>query len=132
MILADTSAWIDYFADKDSYARRHLRLALVDDDLVIGDLVLVEILQGIRSDRQLRETSGTLGHFKFVSLCGPQIAKAAASNFRLLRSRGITIRGTIDVIIATWCVENDAEIIHNDRDFAAMERLLGLRRYRPD
>ena len=66
MILADTSAWIDYFADKDSYARRHLRLALVDDDLVIGDLVLVEILQGIRSERQLRETSGTLGHFKFV------------------------------------------------------------------
>lgn len=73
---------------------------------------------------------GALSQYRRENLCGFAIAEAAAANYRLLRSRGITVRGTIDVVIATWCVENDAAIIHNDRDLAAMEGLLGLRAYK--
>lgn len=70
-----------------------------------------------------------LKRFRSVSLLGPNIAVRAAANYRLLRSRGITVRGTIDVIIATWCIENDVAIIHNDRDMRIMEEQLGLRAY---
>ena len=67
--------------------------------------------------------------FPVVSLCSEQIAIAAAANYRQLRSRGLTIRGTIDVIIATWCIANDARLLHNDRDFLAMENALDLKPY---
>lgn len=70
-----------------------------------------------------------LERFEIVTLCGPDVAIRAAANYRLRRSRGITVRGTIDVIIATWCIENDVAIIHNARDMRIMEEQLGLRAY---
>lgn len=130
MILVDTSAWIDYFNEVDSPAAALVDQALLTGQTVVGDLVLVEVLQGVRHSKDLRRFSDTFSSLLRRSLCGPEIAELAAANYRFLRRQGITIRGTIDVIIATWCVTNDAEIIHNDRDLAAMERLLGVRAFR--
>jgi predicted nucleic acid-binding protein len=129
MILADTSAWIDFLKGKESPAALALDLAAGQDALIVGDLVLVELLQGYREGRELAALREDLRNFPIVSLCGPLLAPKAADNYRLLRSRGVTLRGTIDVIIATWCVENDVPLIHADRDFAGMEKWLGLRRW---
>jgi predicted nucleic acid-binding protein len=129
MILADTSAWIDFLKGKRSPAAQTLDRAAGEDALIVGDLILVELLQGYREGRELAALREDLRNFPMVSLCGPILAPKAADNYRLLRNRGITVRGTIDVIIATWCVENDVPLIHADRDFEGMEKWLGLRRW---
>ncbi|GGD85726.1 ribonuclease VapC [Aureimonas endophytica] len=128
-VLIDTSAWIDYFNPRETAAAASVARALAEDDVVLGDLVLVELLQGIRQDRQVGRTLEELGRLERASLCGPVLAELAAANYRLLRRKGLTIRGTIDVIIATWCIANRVAIIHNDRDLAVMERELGLVAY---
>lgn len=126
MILADTSVWIDYLASRETKEAARLDVAIDDREIVIGDLILVEVLQGARSDAKLRDAARKLGQLPCVVLCGPSLAPKAAANYRALRQRGITIRGTIDVIIATWCLENGAALLHNDRDFDVLERHLGL------
>lgn len=126
MILVDTSVWIDVLAERDSPAVEAFETALRDGPPVTGDLILVEILQGFRDGKRLRLAQAALSQFDKVSLCGPEIAPKAAANYRLLRQHGITVRGTIDVIIATWCIENKVALLHGDRDFLAMEQALGL------
>jgi predicted nucleic acid-binding protein len=98
-----------------------------DDDLLVGDLILLEVLQGARNEADARQFEEALLEFPTVSLLDPDMAIAAAANFRLLRSRGITIRKTIDLIIGTFCIERGHVLLHSDRDFEPMERLLGLR-----
>ncbi|MEX6505531.1 PIN domain-containing protein [Jiella sp. M17.18] len=126
MILVDTSVWIDFFNGSDRPWTKALAAASRDGHVVVGDLVLAEVLQGFRNERDFREARRVLSLFPAVALCGHEVAEAAAANYRLLRRRGLTLRGTIDVIVATWCIVNDAAIIHNDRDLATMERELGL------
>ena len=126
MILADTSVWIDHFAGKPNRATKLLAEELAADNVVIGDLVMVEFLQGFRFPRQVREIEEMLSKIGKVTLCGPEIALTAAANYRALRRAGVTVRGTIDVIIATWCVENRVPLLYGDRDFKAMEQRLGL------
>lgn len=128
MILADTSAWIDYLRGTASPAAEALDTALGKDEIVIGDLILVELLQGYRQDREVREIEATLSQLPVVTLCGPELAIMAANNYRFLRTKGVTVRGTIDVIIATWCIVHDARLIAVDRDFHPMEKWLGLNR----
>lgn len=130
MILVDTSAWIDYFKGIDLPWTRAIRGLSLGDKIVLGDLVIVEILQGIRDERRRVLTREAIYQHRTVALCNPAIAEQAADNYRFLRRKGITIRGTIDVIIATWCIANRAAIIHNDRDMAVMERELGLVSFR--
>ena len=129
MILADTSAWIDYLQGKDTSAARALDQCLKVDGLLMGDLILVELLQGFREGQALNDLMDDIRLFPVVTLCGPVLAFTAANNYRLLRRKGITVRGTIDVIIATWCVMNDIPLIHADRDFEGMEKWLGLKRW---
>ncbi|MEF2070970.1 type II toxin-antitoxin system VapC family toxin [Consotaella aegiceratis] len=129
MILADTSAWIEFFARSRTPVAGALEAALRREVIVVGDLVAVELLQGIRNDRHRAEIGEVIGRCRQETLCGPTLAPIAAENYRSLRRRGVIVRGTIDVIIATWCIENDAQIIHNDRDLRAMEDALGLRVY---
>lgn len=129
MILADTSAWIDFLRNKDTPAAAALDKAAGTDGLLMGDLILVELLQGYREGRALAELKDDLRLFPIVTLCGPALALKAADNYRLLRKKGITVRGTIDVIIATWCVTNEVPLIHADRDFEGMEKWLGLKRW---
>ncbi|KAB0680679.1 type II toxin-antitoxin system VapC family toxin [Aureimonas leprariae] len=129
MILVDSSAWIDFLASRETPWTDAVADATRDGEVVVGDLVLAEVLQGFRIEHELTNARRVLRMFPQRTLCDPSIAEDAAANFRLLRRRGLTIRGTIDVIIATWCLRNDASIIHNDRDLAVMERELGLVSY---
>lgn len=92
----------------------------------MGDLILVEILQGLRPGPRFRTIAGILSGIPCQTLCGPGLAPLAAANYRALRTKGITVRGTIGVVIATWCVENGVALLHDDRDFDPMERHLGL------
>jgi predicted nucleic acid-binding protein len=126
MILADTSVWIDHFAGRPSRATALLARELAADNVAIGDLIMVEFLQGFRFPWLIREIEDMLAKIGKVTLCGPEIALTAAANYRALRRAGVTVRGTIDVIIATWCIVNRVPLLYGDRDFKVMEERLGL------
>ena len=126
MILVDSSVWIDLLNDVVTEPVRRLRALLPTTPLLIGDLILCEVLQGFRTDAQAKLVERSLSRFEAVSLIDPELAVKAAANYRFLRRRGITVRKTIDVIIATYCIERGHSLLHSDRDFAPLERLLGL------
>ena len=126
MILVDSSVWIDLLNNVVTDPVRRLRALLPTTPLLIGDLILCEVLQGFRIEAQARLVERSLSRFEAVSLIDPELAVKAAANYRFLRRRGITVRKTIDVIIATYCIERGHSLLHSDRDFAPMERLLGL------
>lgn len=126
MILVDSSVWIDLLNNVVTDPVRRLRALLPTTPLLIGDLILFEVLQGFRIEAQARLVERSLSRFEAVSLIDPELAVKAAANYRFLRRRGITVRKTIDVIIATYCIERGHSLLHSDRDFAPMERLLGL------
>ncbi len=99
--------------------------------VVIGDLIVTEVLQGFRSDSAYRQARTLLDPLTLCQLGGREVALAAAHNYRHLRARGVTVRKTIDVVIASFCMLHGLDLLHADRDFDAMERDLGLRVYRP-
>lgn len=127
MRLVDSSVWIDYFKGITSPETERLDALLGTETLLIGDLILAEVLQGfsIESEfnqaRQLMTTS-----FDVVSLAGPANAVQAARNYRTLRGQGVTIRKTIDTLIATYCIENGVSLLFSDRDFKPFVDYLGL------
>jgi len=127
VIVADTSAWIDYFRGVSAPHTDILDLELSRSQIVTGDLIIAEFLQGFREERDFQEAKRIMESLEYRDFVGKDIAISAAQNYRILRKSGITIRKTIDVIIATFCIENDFELIHNDRDFEAMEERLGLK-----
>jgi predicted nucleic acid-binding protein len=127
MILVDSSVLIDYLNNIVTDSVRRLDEFLPSEPLLIGDLILCEVLQGYRSEATATLAQRSLSRFKTVSLCGSDLAVIAAANYRFLRTRGITIRKTIDIIIGTFCIERGHHLLHSDRDFEPMERLLGLR-----
>jgi len=127
MILVDTSVWIDYFNGSDTRETSILDALLGTEPLLIGDLILVEVLQGFRSDAELARATRLLGLLEFRELVGREVAIRSAFNYRSLRARGVTVRKTIDVIIGTWCILNNHQILHSDRDFDPLEKHLGLR-----
>jgi predicted nucleic acid-binding protein len=126
MLVVDTSAWIDYLRGTDSSAAILLDQRIGQMRIILPDLVLAEILRGLQTDALARSTQQILLEFEMVTIGGHDIAIKAATNYRILRSIGVTIRGTIDLLIATWCIENKIPLLHSDRDFTAMERHLGL------
>lgn len=126
MILVDSSVWIDHFRDAATEPVFRLRGLIEREQLLVGDLVLCEVLQGLRSDAEARLVEGALREFELVSLVDRELAIIAAANYRLLRGRGVTVRTTVDLIIGTFCIERGHALLHNDRDFAPMERFLGL------
>jgi len=127
---ADTSVWVDYLNGTDTPAASALAQWLAAAQVCIGDLVMMEVLQGLREER-VRRVSGILGRLPARSMCSPELAVAAAANYRALRRRGITVRSTIDCLIATYCIESGAELLHSDHDFDPFEEHLGLRVARP-
>ena len=127
MILVDSSVWVDYFRGKATRQTELLDSLLGNQLLAIGDLILTEVLQGFDHDREFRRAKVFLTSLEVVDLGGEIVAVQAAKNFRKLRSAGVTVRKTIDCIIATWCIENGNELLHADRDFDAFEAHLGLR-----
>ena len=95
--------------------------------LVVGDLVLCEVLQGLQTDAEAALVERALRRFDVVPMLSPDLAVRAAAHYRLLRARGVTVRKTIDLLIGTFCIERQHALLHNDRDFDGMERHLGLR-----
>jgi predicted nucleic acid-binding protein len=127
MIIADTSAWIDYFKGTDAAHTNILDRELTRNRVGTGDLIIAEFLQGFRNDRDYQEAKSLMDSLEYFDLVGKEVAFLAGQNFRLLRREGITVRKTIDVLIASFCILNDFELIHNDRDFDPFEERLGLR-----
>jgi predicted nucleic acid-binding protein len=126
VIVVDSSVWIDFLNGRSAQHVRRLRDLLGADEIIVGDLMLCEVLQGLDSERAALEVEPLLRRFEIVRMAGDAIAVAAARNFRSLCRRGITIRKTIDLLIGTWCIENRRPLLHNDSDFGPMARHLGL------
>ena len=127
MILVDTSVWVDYFRGK-STAQTELLEGLLDaQEVAIGDLIFTEVLQGCKIDKEFNEVRRLLGRLDLVALSGEDVVVEAAKNYRKLRSLGVTVRGTIDVVLATRCIASGFVLLHSDRDFDAFEKYLGLR-----
>jgi len=123
----DSSVWIDYFNGKTTAAVERLDRLLGSEQLAIGDLILTEVLQGFTSERDFRATEQMLASLQTVELGGREIAIQAARNFQALRRMGVTVRGTIDTVIATRCIESGYELLYDDRDFDPFVKHLGLR-----
>lgn len=120
MILVDSSVWIDYFNDVSAWQTDLLDDYLSDVPIVIGDLILTEVLQGFRSDKEFETARQFLGVLPFRRMGGYDVAVQSARNYRFLRKNGVTVRKTIDVVIATFCIMEGLTLLHNDRDFAPM------------
>lgn len=127
MILVDSSVWIDFFRNQSTAQADWLDRNLGVEGFVVGDLILAEVLQGFKDERGFNEARRMLCALEQLTLCGDTIAVGAARNYWKLRARGITVRGTVDVIIATRCLADRLHLLHSDRDFDAFEAHLGLR-----
>ena len=126
MTVVDTSVWIDYFNGVPTRETALLDGLLGVEPIVIGDIILVEVLQGFDTERDLREARAALNRLLFQPMVGRDVALAAARNYRALRAGGVTVRKTIDMLIATFCLENGHRLLHVDRDFVPIAEHLGL------
>ena len=131
MVIVDTSVWIHFLAGRSNVETEWLARELVQQRMGLTDLILCEVLQGVRDDAASRQVRSSLLRFEILDCGGLTVAIAAAENYRILRGRGITIRKTIDCLIATFCIEEGHSLLHRDRDFEPFERYLGLRLIRP-
>ncbi|MDP2823894.1 MAG: PIN domain nuclease [Sulfuritalea sp.] len=127
MILVDSSVWIDYFRGVSTSQSEMLHALLGNEPLAIGDLILVEVLQGFGSDRDFNQARKLLTSLAVIDMGGKDIAIQAARNFRALRALGVTVRKTIDTVIATRCIESRLPLLYSDRDFDPFVEHLGLR-----
>jgi predicted nucleic acid-binding protein len=126
VIVVDSSVWIDFLNGRKVPHVERLRAVLGTHEIIIGDLMLCEVLQGLGGERVARQVEALLRRFEIAPMAGEAIAVAAARNFRSLRKRGITIRKAIDLLIGTWCIENRRALLHDDSDFRPMAQYLGL------
>ena len=126
MIVVDTSVWIDYLGGFETPQTRWLEGALEAERFGLTDLILCELLQGIRDESQFTEVYRALLEFEIFSMGGVELAVQSARNFRTLRARGYTVRKTSDCLIATFCLVNGHQLLHNDSDFAPFEHVLGM------
>lgn len=127
MIVVDSSVWIDFFVGTATPQVEKLDSLLGSTRLAVGDLIIAEVLQGVRDEREFNLVRKTLESFTLVELAGKEVAIQAARNFRTLRRFGVTVRKTIDAIIATCCIERGFALLHSDRDFDAFATHLGLK-----
>jgi len=126
MVIVDTTVWIDYFSGVQNAETDYLDRELSRQRFGLTDLILCEILQGIRDDKTFAQVLRGLGRFELFETGGQDLAVEAARNFRSLRRRGHTVRKTIDCLIATFCLIQGHSLLHRDRDFDSFENLLGL------
>lgn len=126
MILVDSSVWVDFFRGTPSTQADQLDALLGKELLLIGDIVLAEVLQGFTSERDFNHAHRLLGSLQMIEICDRDIAVQAARNFRTLRRLGVTVRKTIDTLIATRCIESSLILLHADRDFEPFTEHLGL------
>ncbi|WP_394766513.1 PIN domain nuclease [uncultured Paludibaculum sp.] len=127
MILVDSSVWIDYFRGAVTPQTEKLDSVLGQEPLAVGDLILAEVLRGFSGEQDFEEARRLLTSLEVVDLGGQEVAIQSARNFRTLRALGVTVRKTIDTVIATRCIESGYHLLHNDRDFDPFAKHLGLR-----
>jgi predicted nucleic acid-binding protein len=127
LILVDTSVWIDYFRGAITAQTEKLDKLLGHEPLAIGDLILAEVLQGFADEPDFNVARKLLTSLKIVDLGGQEVSIQAARNFRALRRLGVTVRKTIDAVIATRCIESGYDLLHHDSDFEPFVTYLGLR-----
>lgn len=126
MWIVDSSVWIDYFNGKVTPHTEVLDYALGRQDLAIGDIILSEVLQGFRHERDFNRARQAMLRFPAFDMVGVDIALRSAANYRHLRKQGLTVRKTIDCLIATFVIQRDFLLLHDDQDFEPFERHLGL------
>ena len=126
MILVDSSVWIDYFNGTVNPETDFLDSVLGIEPVGVGDLMLTEVLQGIRSDSEYRKVKSLMLELTVYELLGQNRAIKAAESYRALRKKGVTIRKTNDLIIGTFCIDETLPLLFRDRDFAPMVKHLGL------
>lgn len=127
MIFVDSSVWIAQLRGERTPAVVKLETATAVEPLLIGDLILLEVLQGARDDVHARRLERALRAYSIAPLLGPDLAPHAARNYRRLRDLGVTVRKTADIIIGTYCIEHNHTLLHDDGDFTPMAEHLGLR-----
>jgi predicted nucleic acid-binding protein len=126
MLVVDTTVWVDYFNGQINPETDYLDQALSEELVLVGDLILAEILQGFRSDNDFQQAQAALAKFEQVEMVNLQRAQQSAQNYRTLRKMGVTVRKTIDCLIATFCIAENHILLHRDADFDAFEQHLGL------
>ena len=131
MVIVDTTVWIDYFRGRRTAQTEWLDQALGATRVGLCDLILCEILQGMSSDADATDVLAEMSSFDLLDTGGMDLAVESARNYRRLRARGNTVRKTIDCLIATLCLREGHELLHNDRDFDPFEAVLSLRVIHP-
>lgn len=126
MVIVDTTVWVDYLNGIQTPQTDWLEVEMGRQRLGLTDLILCEVLQGIRDDRRFAQVRREMLKFEIFSTGGIELASTAAQNYRMLRAQGYTVRKTIDCLIATFCLIHDHTLLHNDHDFDPFERILGL------
>jgi len=129
MIVVDSSVWIANLRDQDRQSVIKLRSISDMATILVGDVVLLEVLSGARDDRHAARLEAYMRRFPLASMLTPELAVRSAAYYRALRATGVTVRKTIDVVIATYCIVNDHMLLHDDRDFVPFAQHLGLREY---
>lgn len=131
MLLVDSSVWIDYFNGVISPQTSYLHAAVAQREILVGDIILAEVLQGFRSDADFEAARRALGRFQQAPMLNPDLALQSARHYRALRTRGVTVRKTIDCFIATFAIAEGHALLHADSDFEPFETYLGLQVVHP-
>jgi hypothetical protein len=126
MLVVDSTIWIDYFNGVETPQVEFLNRTLERTPILVGDLILTEVLQGFRHEVDFETARLLLTRFTQAQMVNPALAVQSALNYRILRKKSITVRKTIDSLIATYCIENDHDLLHNDSDYDGYEKHLGL------
>jgi len=126
MLVVDSIVWIDYFNGRITPQSDFLHDAVSSIQILVGDLILAEVLQGFRQDADFETARLALSKFNQANLVNPALAVQSARNFRFLRQKGITVRKTIASLIATYCIENSHDLLHSNTDFDPYEQFLDL------
>ena len=126
MWLVDSTVWIDYFNGVPTPQTTRLDVSLGQIEICVGDIILCEVLQGFREQREFESARAALMKFPIYNIGGTTLALKSAENYRALRRMGITVRNTVDCLIATFAIERNFDLLHGDRDFGAFENYLGL------
>ena len=127
MIVVDSSIWIDYFNGTVSKETNWLDESLGIEPIIMGDIILAEVLQGFQNEKDFKTAKKLLLEIPFMDMIGQELAIKSAMNYRVLRQKGITVRKTIDVMIGTFCINNNFLLLHNDKDFDPIEKHLKLK-----
>jgi len=127
MVIVDSTVWVDYVNGKSNEETRLLEARIGQEDIGLTDLILCEVLQGLRGQREVEAVKTKLLEFSIFPTGGTALAVETAMNYQKLRAKGFTVRKTIDCWIATFCMREGHELLHRDRDFDPFESELGLR-----